>query len=729
MNEAIYVGRVKKVYLKPEKNYRHATVEPLIRSSEDHKHWKGPILDAVSEFPTRGFLYWHDAPADLVDGEIRQFEAEQHPFYKGEPEKEAYQVKNPKPITEIIDLRGIGSERDIRALLTTSGVSLQSKPLADRCILWILDAKWVGPVKLVRGTGPDSWAISSEQDLDSITAWNIPIEAVQPVELDGTRYLLEPKRHYIGKQIGVVNWQRDNILARRVLEHLRRFDKNAVEALNISKSVFKAYIETIERAGLVGSPQEIAFFERLREIIDSIEKNEELLTEAANICYELSPVKIKVEKKAEEEYQKKLLEHDKHLEQDLATKKAQVDEVVEILSERQNELSSLGERIQSLGEKLKDEVAQFDTELERKLHELAEKPERLFAEMAVLNTIFSYPRRDREKHYLKVQRIRNDTKSDVPIITETKDLKKALFTRLLGARISPAIGQAILTSHLAGLVPVLMGPEAYDVASSYSDCMSGGMIGWIPVGGSMFEPTDLLAKFDTRSCRVIPHSGGLLDLLMDDSDDIHIVLLDGFNRAAVSGYLIPLLQSARDVALGRKPRSIPLIPQGLADKEDGYAGVSRVKWNSKVLLLLCPSSGVSTLPIPAEFWAYCTAIEAAETATVSPSEGASTGVTSRVRAPVWKSWFDNAKHESETVKAESKLSIDAGHVPPIIFENIESLCGSGKMLGLSPERALEQAVRANLLPYLVAANQEEVLSKYSGKEAQKLIDAIRQLGE
>ena len=65
MSDVVYVGRVRWVHENPEKNYRHATVQPLVHSSEDQKRWIGSIEDTIAEFPARGFVYWHDAPEGL----------------------------------------------------------------------------------------------------------------------------------------------------------------------------------------------------------------------------------------------------------------------------------------------------------------------------------------------------------------------------------------------------------------------------------------------------------------------------------------------------------------------------------------------------------------------------------------------------------------------------------------------------------------------------------------
>jgi len=737
MSDVVYLGRVKWVHESYEKNYRYATVEPLVKSSEDQKRWIGSIEDPVEEFPARGFVNWHDAPRGLEIDAIRQFELEPHPFYKGEPDKEAFQVKNSKYPMEIIDLREVGSERDIRILLTTDGVFLNNQPLVERCVLWVQDEKWVGPVNLIRRNATSSWALSTTQKLESIKCTKIPTEAIQQIEMEGTRYLLAPNQESLGQHIGFVNWEADEILAKRVLNRLLKRDSEEAKALGVSKKVFKTYVEKIEKAGLIGPTldQELAFHERIKEIIDVISKNEELLDEAAKICFAIDPIKKKMEEKAEAEYKGKLAEHEMRLDEDLETKRAKLEDVVGKLSGKMEELSSAEERIQALNENLNERVLGFEAELEKKLRDLAEKPERLFAELAVTKALIPTAGSTHTKPRIALPRQIVGIDSDMQIVEGPTEFMGALSTRLLGLRISPVVGQALHSTLLAGLVPVLIGSEAYDIVSSYADCVAGGMIHWIPVGGSLFEPSDILARLDSISRCLVPHPGGLLDLLLDESDSMHIVVLDGFNRAAVDGYLIPLLQSVQDVARGRKPRSIPLAPPGFVSEDDEYSGVSSIAWSHKVLLVLCPSTGSSTLPLPAEFWNHCTALYTSDPAPVEiTQEPCSNHRTTRVPTSVWKAWSESAKDECKPLDALRKYPEDADPLPPLVLGNIERICGSWLSLGLTQKIALEQALRTSLFPYLEATAGPvdtwlQHLKIERNEVDQKIDNAVKRLGE
>jgi hypothetical protein len=729
MSDTVYIGRVKWVHENLEKNYRHAIVEPLIQSSEDQKSWIVSLENPYMEFPARGYVYWHDAPKGLTPGDIRQFEIERHPFYKGETDRDAYQVKNPKLITAIIDLREIGSESDIRILATAKGIFLKDGPLGDQGVLWIQDDKWVGPVALVRQTGSSGWVVSRGQDLASIKCWKMPSESIQQVELAGTRHLLAPNQDSLGRHIGFVNWEADEILAKRVLNRLLKRDPETAKALEISKKVFKKYIEKIEQAGLIGSSsaQELAFQDRIKSVLEAIEKNEELLNEAANVCFAIDHVKEKIEKKAEEEYKEKLVDNEKRLKEDLATETEQLQTALETLSKKQVELALAEEKLQALNKKFEERLSGFDSELENRLRDLAEKPERLFADMAVVKALVTKVSPGRTRPRPVGRRMVDGAESDIPIVDEQSVLMGGLSSRLLSSRISPVVGFALQASLQAGLVPILIGSEAYDVVSSYADCISGGTLYWIPVGGSLFEPSDLLARFDPISCRLVPHPGGLLDLLLDESDDVHVVVLDGFNRAAVDGYLIPLIRSAQDVARGRNPRSIPLAPPGFVSEHEAYADVSRIVWNPNVLLVLSPSTGVSTLPMPLEFWANCTIIDAGTPAPPEvPPESTYAPKKTRVPAPVWKTWSEAVKEGCRPLEALRTQPKETSPLPEFVLDNVERLYASGMVLGLK-QRALEQAVVTSLYPYLVANGERvDLWFQHIGVA---LSDADRRIGD
>jgi hypothetical protein len=733
MSDVVYIGRVKWVFENDKKNYRHATVVPLIQSSDDQKRWIGSIEELVVEFPARGFVNWHDAPKGLEVGDYRQFEVERHPFYERQPDKEEFQIRNPKYPTEIIDLREIGSERDIRILMTSKGVFLNERPLVERCLLWIRDEKWIGPVDLLQRTGTSSWVMAPSQLLDAIRCWKVPVVAIQQVELEGTRYLLTPNQDTLGQHMGFVTWEEDEILAKRVLNRLQKRDKKTAEALKISKDVFKTYVDIIVKAGLVGSEldQELSFKERIQEILDVLAKNEELLDEAASVCFAIGPVKQEIEEKAKKEYEKKLSELEERLDTDLAAKKHEIEDAETDLEEKRSQLDFLQNRITTAEQKLAELVDQFDTELTEKLREVAAKPERLFAEMAFIGAISSAFRPAISAASRGTPRAKHILVPDVPALREPNALVGELSQRLLSIGVSPQVGQTLHCALSSGIVPVVIGPDGLDVVRSYADCISGGVLHWIPVSGTFFEPADLLGRINPSSRSFVPHPGGLLDLLLDDSDAVHLVVLEGFNRAASDGYLLPLVQSLQDAAEGRCQITVPLVPQGFSRDGDPYGAARRVAWRRNVLLVLRPTSGASVLPVPRELWTHCVVIDtesAAGLVKLPPKQA------TRVTKMDWDRWFDQSLSLSEPLERLSKHPKARTPLPRCIRRKIERIYGAGVALGLNSDRATDQALKVGLVPYLVTCDEplaewSKVLGFELDEQNKRVENIVRQLEE
>jgi hypothetical protein len=732
MTNTVYLGRVLRVTENYGKSYRHATVEPLVYSSADQTRWIGSIINPIEEFPSRGVIYWHDPPIELKEGDIRQFDLTSHPFYNGEPDKEAYQVNSHKYPIEILDLRDLGSERNIRMLMTTKGVFLRDEPFVKRCLLWVQNEKWVGPVNLDKRNGTSSWVLAPDQDIKSIRCWKISPEAIQQVDLDGIRLLLAPNEK-LGKHNGFVTWESDEVLAKRVLSRIFKRDKKTAEAFKVSKKIFSTYIELIEQAGLIGS--DLNFYERIKEILEVISRNDEILDEAVKICFNIDPIKNKIDIKAEAEYQRKLDKHKARLDQEMTAKRFELETINHALLEKNEELQTIERENQAFDEKLKKRLSTFEAELGEKLCDLAKKPERLFTEMAITNGLININNIAPKPSRVLGEKKNVESATGIATIEDHKKLMGDLNIRLLHSGCLPFSGKALHSALLAGLIPVLVGPEAYEVVSSYADCVSGGVLHWIPVGGSVFEPSDLLARFDPTSRCLVPHSGGLLDLLMDESDTLHIVVLEGFNRAAVDGYLMPLLKSAQDITLDRKPRSIPLAPPGFVSEYDPYSGVSRIAWSRNILLVLCPAYGSSTLPLPSEFWAHCTVINHGDPVLegLDPALESIPEVT-RVPATTWKTWSGDVKRNIEPLEILRKQPKGTKTLPLVILGNIQRVYKSGASLGMKQEIALDYAVKTCLLPYLLATEESvETWFRHfelvSNEVDRKIADVIQRLGD
>ncbi|MEZ4863839.1 MAG: hypothetical protein R3C14_21125 [Caldilineaceae bacterium] len=713
--------------------YRYATVEPILQSSEDKLQWLGSIPNPIIEFPSRGSVHWPAAPVGLGQGDVWQFEIEEHRNYKGEPNWDKYIVKNPKPAVEIIDLRDYDSERDVRIVLTSEGVYLPLDPLCDECMIWVKDDLCVGPLQLVQQQNTGPWILASSVDRGAIRRTKISPEMVQVVKFDDTRYLLKP--HIEGTHVGFVNWESDETLAGRVLSHLLKRDRKKAQALGVTKNVFQTYLDTIANSDLIGSDAddlEMAFRDRIADILETIARRNNFLEQIANVCFELDGVKERVTQRADEEYRKKLSEHSSRLDVDLKDKRVEIGQLEEELKENEQKLTAASARLQSLDDEIEQRVQRFDSVLTERLQELTAKPERLFAELAITNALL--PKQDNVTSFRgsNVSSRAPLPQIDVPCIVDPTAFLSGLCVRIMACGISPIVGLNLHSLLLAGSVPILIGKSSFDVISAYADCISGGRLHWVPISGTLFEPSDLLARFDPTSRNLIPHPSGIIDLLLDESDSMHIVVLDGFNRAAVDGYLIPLLKSVHDVASGMPlPRSIPLAPHRLMSQTDIYADISQIAWKRNVLLILVPSIGTSTLPVPAELWEWCSIIGTDKAYSDAQS---ATNEKKRVKASDWDNWRQGARQGAETVAEMNKPLPEFEYLPPAILKTAERIVGAVTFCNQKKEEAWKLYVKTCLYPYLVSqqAWTEQLyqhLNIAPDTLDRQIADTVRQLGE
>src|SRR5690606_21952227 len=82
-----FLGRVREVHLSRDGD-RFAHLEPLYQST-DHRTRREIPPPVNRVFPSRGLVFWHNAPAHLAKGSDWQFGIVEHPHYDGSerPEK------------------------------------------------------------------------------------------------------------------------------------------------------------------------------------------------------------------------------------------------------------------------------------------------------------------------------------------------------------------------------------------------------------------------------------------------------------------------------------------------------------------------------------------------------------------------------------------------------------------------------------------------------------------
>ncbi len=617
-----YIGRV--YALRTSGTYRYATVEPLVESDPTGTEWLGPLENATSRFPQRGRVHWHEAPLGIQEGSLWQFTIDEHPSARRGSHTEQFQIKDPRQPIEVLDLRGWSDHAALRSAITGDGIPLSPSPLARRFLLWLPGGICVAPILLRTGTMPGLWAfdrVDGHQDAARVPVYRPSATDINRVSIDGVRWFVSPRLEF-GQSAGIENWMSDAQLARSILGRLRKMDLEVVKAIGMTDRPFREYLDRVE-SGQMGSVEpalERARADRLRSFRDAIQRDAALLGEAKQTLLALEEVRIEreVQDKIAEEVRARQAEIDValasateqrvQLQKDLDTKRAENDELDAALVAKRCELEA--------------KVASFEQEVTSRLEEIARRPESIFAESAILRAalapILGKPvagegaaAQVRSPRYNAISAESGPSEATSELC-DMAAMRKALGVRANAGELNPYAMLGLHAAFVAGVVPVVVGDRAYSLLRAYAAAMAGGRLLWIPVGSSTMEPYDLLGRFNGMSGRILPSPSGVLDVVRDarKSERLHLIVLEGFNRAPAEGYLSPILEVAQAGRSGDSARTIPIASSGLLASDDPYYELGRLAWPPNVLIACIPSDGSVTLPVPPSVWRFIALLDA-----------------------------------------------------------------------------------------------------------------------
>lgn len=699
--ERIYIGRVE--YVRPiAGGYRFAKVAPLLRSSQDRKRWEGAVTNPVEEFPARGQVFWHDAPLGLDAGSYWSFEPAEQPNFDGDERSEQYRVENVEPTIEIIDLRNLGSESDLRRLTTQEGIRTDPLPLTSKVLIRISEEVWVGPVEIRPSTANGTWRIAPDENLVSLDCRRLPDSSVQPVSLHGPRLILTPS-HDLGRHSGYLNWTSDVDLAKGVLRRLRKLDRAAVEASGATDAIFQKYIAALQRAELLGKDlrQELGRAERVRELRDIVAGNTELLQEAVASLMKSDEVREELKFRKERVYRRIRARQQRRVQAELESNAAELHVVRSRVEEGIRELHDLEAKLEGKRTELDQTISRFEGELTRRLHELTAIPERAFAELAITRAFVNpgvhtstegADRSDRSR--IRAVSVEASTAS----LSDRSETMSAVAQSFQATEFSPFLGLYLHAAFLAGAVPVLTGPKAYGALMAYASAVAGGRLLWIPVPSSAFEPQDLLGRPDPTFRRIVPHPGGLLETLtLRAGEALSVIVLEGFNRAPVESYLMPLLEVHHDAGTARGGRTIPVF-SGEVDPGDPFQAYSRVQWRPEALLAMLPVAGTAVLPVPASFWRHAILIDTERFVSDEEPPTADGQKTSQVDPDRWVAWRAE-RHDSTGIREVlSELAGRFGSVVREVGDVTTRLYTAGRSCGMSHTAGLRFVFETALIP-------------------------------
>ena len=658
----VFLGKVRVV------SEKYVLLEPLLISDVSKKAWEDSVpTDRRSElFPDKGCIFWFKPHVSPLKDSFWEFEIAEHPGYVPGNGMEKYQIplyggdSYYKESIEVVDLRTAGTEKEIREALTSKeGMTLGHAPVMRHAILWVEEKVWLGPVKCVQGSVAGKWRIEAEKGDDDFSALEMrepDLENLRLVQCEGKRYVVPPYQN-IGKKIGVRNWDASEQFVKRLLKRIGKLDPNVKKALEVTKTVFDVYLDALakSKANLLDADleRELAREDRIKELKDLVEKNLPIIDEAAGMFCESEHFKNRIKTIEVEAAASARSEITKQVEEELKARRAEIESVTARIKSKKGELADAEKKLIAHREELGKKAGAYDAEFGQRLREMAEKPEALFPDLAVFRYALGaglstgsgggFPAALLPTH---------DPIAEMsPTIFEDK---KALIKRLQSVfhkdGFSPMLGNRLMSGFLSGLVPVVKGERAYEAIRLFSDCIAGGRVNWIPISGSLFDPQDLFGSSD-RSGGFIPHPAGLLKTIKDayaTPESLTVVVLDGYDRAPIDSYLLPLMQSR--AGLGTTlDKGIPLHMHLGEESGSADAYSIRVGWPGNVLLALIPAENPTYSP-SARFWKMAASIDCARGPIFTTASGlrhpdadSERSDGSEILTSKWASWKEEAK--------------------------------------------------------------------------------------
>lgn len=743
--EEVVLGQVREVRFLGDQ--RVALLEPLYRLIEDTNSW-AEIDNIRVNFPNRGYVTWMKPDDNVIQGSTWRFRYEPHPnFDASDPKRDRYRInwdRPPEPLCEVLDLKESGPDKILKRL--ELGLSLKFVP--TRFVYVVIDKEsWAGPLKLVQHQG--RWTLDPQQrqnPIDRVAA--LPAKSLDRFDINDKRIFLQYDIPTPTK-VGELDWAPVQLVISRLL---KKFQQSAElkRVVTITKATIKQIVDTLPGDEHDVTKQQI---ERARKYLSTIDRVNIDMTQFEEELLKLPAVaeriaaaerearrsaRAQAEAEAIEQARRELeglrAEH-QQVTSSVASQRAQLAElkqaaqaaeqrataVVEAeMRRRESELSALDEQLAERRHQFEDQLALADAEITRRIADLIARPGEALAQIGLIRAALGQTQPIGRAATAATPAIHPPigvVQRGEPQIDDQKELAKMLRRAMGGAGADLSIGVVIHSALLAGLVPLLSGPEALDVLEQYANVVAGGRMLWVNIPPTLLEPADLLGRVDPHSGQFAPHPSGLLDLLLfadepEQRDQLFLVVLDGINRSAADSYLQPLLACYRASRCSQEQRGLRIAHPSAFSAGDPYVAAAHLRWPSNVLLAGVLSDGTATLPLPSSLWAdaFFVRLHAPKSPKVSLRGPSS---CTAISAYQWAAWRTGA--ESELADGQRTLQdiIEDQEIRlPTKLARSFALAYAIHHEWLGDEgQAASGAVRGTLLPYALATQQLEALRR------------------
>jgi hypothetical protein len=704
-------------------------MQPLFEAAPDLSSWSREYdkEEVMEEFPNRGLVSWLAVRPSVEEGTVWQFGIEEQDFNADNPQHDEFRVASGASVVrEVLDVRNYGTAEDIRTLVTERGIALRYLP-SESLYLWVEDDQWIGPVHLQRGK-KDHWLLPAGQDGQALAP--LPLhraagaDEVAELNIGGRRLFLVPGAEP-GTKIGSVDWSTDAMVLKRVLTRVRKQDPNHGAALQLTQKTIEQASQIVSGSERLLERQQIG---RAASIVTSLRENAEETEEFLAELLEVPAVAAKIEAAKKESIRAAKAAFDA----EMAGEGERLREVQSEIEQSKEVLRGVQAEIAKRRETLLEQLDVFDEEMRAHLDAIFEKPAKFLAKVGILRAALGVAEKDsanmsaagrpaalnsstaaRREPLLQFN---NGTLGSE--VRDAKQLRLGLGAAIRGSGL-PLVGmRGLHAAFLSGCVPILCGPDSYELLRAYASCVAGSRVLWLPISAGLVEASDLFGRIDIPSSRFVPRLGGLVDLILEAPSlkGLVVVALDGLNRSAADAYLSPLIGCYADSQTGKAGRSLAIAHPSLLAKDDPYASLATLTWPPNVLLAGILAHDVTSIVPSAGFWAHSPLIsanasegreapEAAKLATSEPSSRSWIG---------FEHWTESRrslvpKETTQFTKVWSELGDGKLRLPAALRESCLSFYAATVGWPTEPRVALQETVENWLVPYMVARGEEAKL--------------------
>ena len=694
-------------------------VRPIYKS--ENFNWV-PVEDSESEFPSQGLVYWYGPPAEALKGTYWIGQTQRNPSAGEGKRRDTYYLEEGQQAYEFVDLRGDVDETDLRRLCAKGNFSFSHRPIGPILVkIPSEESDWVGPIELDYRQDMDGRFVGSHQGLGGfISIHEVSPESVQELMIEGARVRVLRPKETVGGKVSWFNAQDDNSLLQSALKRIRKVNRSTAEAMDITRSVFEAYVETLQSADLLGDQavQEGAREGALRRLFERMEADFLARQDVAEALLSHESVQEKlaslIEKRVDDQ-KVEIAEQATTQQKELLTELEGAKSRLESLAADERRLKERITSHEELMSNQKEELERISRDLSKRLRkvvsEVVSHPVEQLGRHAVIQALVKAGGSGLER-----VRAKPSLSAAGELLGGLSDLGGALISgsNCLSIRHDPSFN--MVASLLSGVVPIGVGSKARSCAQLVASLIAGNNVFEIVIPSNLYSVDDLMCLPATN-----PNTQSVTQLFeviqqAESSSELVVLVFAGVNRAPLESAFENLIRDERQVF-----SSGHVIPfRGCANER--VPRLARI--SQRVLMVGTLTNGPSTFRVPASIRLRMSIVD-----TDCPSDSdMSTKMPSgyRVSREAWQEWGESAQSSTLVSPTMDLSDFSTGLSSDTCAAEIKAF---GAVYG---ETEFEQAVAAWMVARLAGVIDEGdlmSLAERCGQSVAKLVNEAVDSGQ